>query len=157
MVTNRVIKVENGQPVGYPLDLNNFLHSFPEVVEPTAEQLSGVGYAFVENDSPPSSPYYKSVTLAGYTLQPDGVWTYDWSIEEMTDEEKQSADQLQKEKLLRIIGSIRNKSWEHIGNESDPKNAEWLDYWSNVYQIQEDIYSGTITDFFNVELPAEPQ
>lgn len=71
-----VIKVENGQPVNYPLTYDNFLLLFPEcpVQEiPTNEVISPYGYELFTLTPRPEYDW-------GVYIKPDGddIWTNTW-------------------------------------------------------------------------------
>lgn len=87
-MSDKVIKIVNGQPEGYPFYLINIIHAYPEFEDGvTREELQARGFDFVIEESAPTSIYVKNVVQNPCQLI-DGNWTITWSFDEMTRDEK---------------------------------------------------------------------
>jgi hypothetical protein len=88
-MTQLIIKIENGQPVGHPLSLENFRAAFPSV-DPLAQ---GGGYAPFERVTSKEAVGKYEVSTGNHWYGWVGDVVKDvWETREMTPEEKAIVD-----------------------------------------------------------------
>jgi hypothetical protein len=86
MSYNLVIKIENNNPVGYPMLLDNFLQCNPEVILPNLPN----DYAFFERVVRPEISVFELFEDPEVTIEWVGDVVKDvWHVRSMTDTEKQ--------------------------------------------------------------------
>lgn len=99
------IKLENNEPVGYAVTFSNLQSLFPDITFPhiiIPECVKDLGFGMYEWTQVPDVKYpYKLVEVTP-TLRDNNIYYQTWSIQEMTDAEKDEA-------VLQQTAQIRNQ------------------------------------------------
>ena len=76
------VQIENGEPVGHPIQEDNFVHSYPDI---SKNDLPPNFAEFIRNKQPKIGIYEK---IDGYTYIKTGrFWTCTWNVVSMTADE----------------------------------------------------------------------
>lgn len=127
------IKIENNQPVGYPMIVQTIrdLHpniSFPAIID--SGELLALGYAeFIRTLPPVVGILQKAVEL---TAVFDGtVATQTWEVQEMSDQEKADVTANALIAARNIQRSLLSKSdWTEMPSVQAKKDQAWKDAWA---------------------------
>lgn len=146
-MSDKVIKIVNGQPEGYPIYLVNIIHTYPELEDGvTRDELLARGYDYVIEDPVPQSPFYKNIVQQPCQLI-DGAWRVVWTFDGMTEEEK-----------ARVL---TNKNIE-VKNQFDQLLAEIqsnidsnidVEKWSKYKQDVQLLMHSDIENIFDMQVP----
>lgn len=83
---NLYLKIENGQPVGHPVQQDNLVHAFPDI---DINNLPD-GWVNFTRVQPPTPGIFQKVNDWGTYAEINGVWQDSWVVTDMTQEEKES-------------------------------------------------------------------
>lgn len=84
------IKLENGQPIGYPLLDQNVRYLFPNIEWPsilTPGFAASIGYGLYEFSQQPEVAKHQKLEEDAPRLGDDGVWYQTWKVVSQTNEE----------------------------------------------------------------------
>ena len=150
-MSDKVIKIVDGQPEGYPLYLINIIHVYPEFDDGvTREELQARGYDYVNEESMPTSPYIKNVVQNSCQLI-DGMWTIKWSYEDMTDEERKNTSQQKLHNIKYELDQLENEIQFNIDNGVEVE--KWTQYKQEIAEFR----MLPVDDPFEVTIPSRPQ
>lgn len=91
-----LIKIENGEPIGNPVLVENFRTLFPLVSFPaylTAEDVEPYGFGLYDYSQIPDTGRYEKLEEGVPVRNESGIWKQNWLITSMSDEEKLQADE----------------------------------------------------------------
>lgn len=100
------IKIEDGNPVGYPVVQENMYYLFPSfnfnrVI--TSDLIKDLGYAIYEfTQIPEVGKYEKRIEVTPVLNENNGIYYQNWQVIEMNDEEKAEQDTLQSIHMRRL-------------------------------------------------------
>ena len=125
------IRLENGKPVGYPIEENNFRQIFPNISFPakfTWDNVEPLGYGIYDFTNSPSTERYKKAVEIHPVRDNSGIWRQSWEIQEMTDPEKNAADE-EKSKQVRQERNFKLAMSDWTQLPDAPVNREaWIEY-----------------------------
>ena len=140
------IKIEDGKPTGYPVLESNFRDLIPngnkQVI--TKELASSFGFGIYEYGKKPTPKRYEVVLDSEITLDKSGKYIQQYSVRDMTEEEKIELDNLKCESererrdffLRRQVDSLNIIRWNEMTEE---KKQEWISYRKNLLDVPEQI------------------
>lgn len=129
-----LIKLEDGQPTGYPVLEQNFRQLFPDTSLPkllTAGVVEPLGYGIYEYRGQPELGRYEKAVQTTPTRSDSGIWGQTWDIVEMDETEKAGvdADEAKKARLNRNA-LLQETDWVVIFHTEKGTNIplEWEAY-----------------------------
>lgn len=157
--TKFLIKVENRQPVGHPIQYSNFLLLFPmcPIQEtPTNDVVGPYGYEVFERAQQPTVGVFEHPPIRQdiYVCGQDGIWRDTWQIIPFTQEEITARTEMEWEtvKRLRFL-RLLTTDWTQLATISITQ--EELTNWNIYRQALRDVPQNTV-DPFNVTWPIIP-
>ena len=129
------IQLENGNPIGYAVTEDNLRLLFPNTFSNShifyPEDVELLGFGMYEFTQVPTPDYPLKAVETTPVKRDNGIYYQTWLIQEMTDEEKESATnnesiKCRHERDFRLIKS----DWTQIIDVPlvDEKRAEWTSY-----------------------------
>lgn len=94
------IQLQDGQPVGYPIEEDNFRQLFPNISFPTyftADAVEPLGYGIYDFANAPDAGRYEKAVEVAPVRNEYGIWRQTYAVVPMDDAEKQEADARQAE------------------------------------------------------------
>ena len=148
------IKLQDGAPVGYPIEEANFRQLFSNISFPTyftAEAVEPLGYGIYDFSNAPEPGRYEKVVEATPVRNEYGIWKQTWAAVAMTLEERAVADNDQ----WKIIRNERNRrlaacDWMYLTDATVPPPA-WAAYRQALRDLPQDN-----PDPFNIVWPTSP-
>ena len=156
-----LIKLDNGQPVGNPITLENFLllypsTSFPGYLDASITEPLGFGiYSYSKIPDDFNKATHKPIEATPVRNGEEGVWYQKWEVVPLNAEEKERVDKKQRMDVLGQRNSMLLFSdWTQLPDVklTDEKKAEWLAY----RQQLRDLPQSEGFDVWNVTWPVPP-
>ena len=98
------IKLENNQPVGFPLIEENFRQLFPQFSYPmifTPDLVEPLGFGIYDFSNQPVRERYKKILETSPVRNENGIWIQTWQIVDKDETEKSQEDLDQAEIIRR--------------------------------------------------------
>lgn len=142
-----LIKIENGQPVGYPITNENFYQLYPDTSFPFPLYPAAVepfGYGMYEFSPQPTPGTYEKVVEVSPVKNDQGIWMQTWEIVPMTPEEvAEKNEQLRQQNKDEASSLLSETDWTATVDINNPafsnpylgNQDEFLAYRSQVRQI----------------------
>lgn len=153
-----LIALENGQPVGNPIALENFKQLHPSVSLPFPlfpEHIEPHGYGIYDFSMPPECGVFEKLEEMAPVKSPDNGVYYQTRIAVPMNDEEIAARTEEEWVVVRYKrDQILIKCDWTVGNDSplsDEKKAEWASYRQALRDIT------TQTDPFNITWPTKPE
>jgi hypothetical protein len=127
-----LIKIENGQPIGNPIEDANlkYLHpntSFPSPLNP--ENVEPFGYGIYEQSPAPEVGVWEKTVEVSPVKNSDGVWVQTWKIEPLTPEERRNKEAGMKRMNQMTASSFLTQcDWVVLPDVNLLNKAEWESY-----------------------------
>lgn len=152
------IKLENDIPVGYAVTEENLQQLFPDHIFPkiyTPKDIRPLGFGIYEWTQIPQAEYPNKVVEVTPTLGDNGIYYQTWTIQEMSQTEKQSAT----EKKTIEVRAERNyklmfSDWTQLADA--PLSQEQKQAWNIYRQALRDITSQAGFPW-NISWPTQPE
>lgn len=153
-----LIKLEDGQPTGYPILRENFQQVHPDIHLPAImrpEDVEPHGYGLYDfSMQPEHGVFEKLVEVAPVKSAENGVYYQTWDIQPMTDEEKtaRTADEWAVVRMQRNM-KLAACDWTQLADA--PLSVELQHQWREYRTALRDV--PTQADPFNIVWPVAPQ
>lgn len=125
------IKLENGQPVGYPIVEENFRMLFPnESFLPffTPDNVEPLGFGIYDYSNQPSFGRYEKALELSPVRNESGIWKQTWQVVPMTAEEQQKRNDTQAENMrMERNYRLSLSDWTQVSDAPVNKEA-WILY-----------------------------
>lgn len=155
------IKLEEGQPTGYPVTEENLRMLFPDIAFPpyfVPDMVAPCGfgmYEFTQVPDPSTIPKYKKVIEIAPVKRDDGIYYQQFDIVDMTADEMTEAD-TNKSLLVRQIRiqGLFMSDWAVLPDSplSSDKKDEWVKYRQLLRELP------NVPGFpWDIEIPTAPQ
>lgn len=144
-----LIKIENGQPTGYPVLEENFRYLFPSEVFPLVlnnEIVNPFGYAMYDFSQQPTVAWHQDLTEGSPVKDQFGIWRQNWVVTSLSGEVLSSRIADRKEQLIRRIDidvdgiyatTIGNRATEYLLAESEARAFKAANYTGTIpYTVQ---------------------
>lgn len=156
-----LIKLEDGNPVGNPITLENFLllypaTSFPGYLDASITEPLGFGiYSYSKIPDDFNKAIEKPTEVTPVRNDEEGVWYQKWEIQPLTSEEKATVDKRQMDNFLgQRSARLASCDWTQLPDAplSDDMRAKW-----RVFRQQlRDLPQSDGFDIWNVTWPQHP-
>jgi hypothetical protein len=156
-----LIKLENGIPVGNPIDEKNFrtLHnntSFPRSL--TVDCVEPFGYGLYQYTRPPVPGTHFKVEETVPVKNSDGIYMQTWETKAMSAEEIEKSTELKKVEIKRLRDEkLKASDWTMMYDvrENDRYSDEFIQAWLNYREDLREI--STQKGYpWNIRWPIEP-
>lgn len=137
------IKLENGQPIGYPLVEQNVRYLFPNIEWPviiTPGFAASMGYGLYEFSQQPMVDRYQKLQEGPPKLKENGIWYQNWVVVSQTDDEKSKTDEEQARNVrLNRQNKLYMTDWTQIPNAelSQQQVQAYAEYRAKLRRITE--------------------
>lgn len=126
------IQLQDGHPVGYPIEEGNFRQLFPNISFPTyftAEAVEPLGYGIYDFANAPETGRYEKAVEVAPVRNDYGIWRQTYAVVPMTDAEKQEVD-AQKAAAVRAERNWKLTAcdWTQGKDISDAVSDAWAAY-----------------------------
>ena len=126
-----VIRIEDGEPTGHPIQVENFRQLFPLVSFPAylvPEAIEPHGYGLYDYSDVLTPGRYEKLVEGTPVRNESGLWKQNWTIVSMTEEERTAADTQQAHEV-RGERNFRMKAsdWTQVPDAKVDK-AAWATY-----------------------------
>ena len=136
-----LIKIEDGAPVGYPLQELNFRKVFYNTSFPrdlTPEDVEPFGYGLYEFGQEPQPELYKKVEEVAPVQDERGFWMQTFSLVDMTQEEKDAVDvQTAIEKRNERDWRLLKSDWTQVPDAplTSEQRAAWTEHRAELRDV----------------------
>lgn len=125
------IRLENGAPIGHPVNDYNFRTLFPGVSFPkylTVSDVEPLNFGLYEYSQQPSLAKYEKLVEATPVRSENGIWYQNWHVVEMNTEEKLQEDK-EKAHMVRQerVFKLASCDWTQLA-DSPVDGSLWLTY-----------------------------
>lgn len=95
----------------YPLYEGDIRLEHPEITEDQTGDTFPVpsDYVLVDQEEQPKFDFKKQKLSSNYPIQKDGKWIVTWTIVDLTEDEKQQLDKLDREMMQKHIKTMKHK------------------------------------------------
>lgn len=140
-----LIQLDNGVPVGHPVDEKNFRMlfkntSFPDFLTP--DIVEDFGFGVYEFTRPPEPKRFTKVIEDTPIKGEDGIYRQSWKIVAMTDSEinsiiKEKESEVRNDRNMRLFMCDWTQASDVLQISSDDFRNEWADYRHALRHITE--------------------
>ena len=132
------IQLQDGQPVGYPIEEGNFRQLFPNTSFPTyftANAVEPLGYGIYDFANAPETGRYEKAVEVAPVRNEYGIWRQTYAVVPMDDAEKQDVD-TQKAEAVRADRTARLAAcdWTQV-LDAPVDTAAWAAYRQDLRDV----------------------